>query len=383
MSQSSIVVASSSAPNLWKSQSDYVCDGIADDVQINAAIVAANQQGGGIVQLTQGAYNAAQSINLLDNVILQGAGYSTAVCIPGSISVRLYQKKNVTLRDFLIDGTGNQSYSIEIGNSSDVNVNGIWIENAENFALFCYAQPGNTTERVRIVNNYISQNNGAQDTIGGGKTVSDPTAIIRDITIENNTIVKNPNGGTNLNTFDMVAVAGLTFTDNNCYGYVVTGTEQGPNYQCKFVGNTIHPAIGNDTTKLDIDSLSTDDVAEGILISDNVIDQGYIKINGAVGHITRHCIITGNIVYSDALVHGIWVNRLNGAVINSNLCTGPKTAGKYGILIQTSTNVMCNGNNVDGYDIDIFDNETDASNVVVGNIATDYITKTVAAYGYA
>jgi hypothetical protein len=320
MSQSSIVVASKDAPNLWKTQADYVCDGTADDEQINAAITAANLAGGGIVQLTQGVYNATQSINLLDDVILQGAGRSTAIYVPGSISVRLYQKNNVTLRDFRVDGTGNTLFGIEIGNSADVAVNGVWVENAGNFALFCYAQPGNTTERVRIVNNYFRQSNGAQDTIGGGKTASDPTAIIRDITIENNTIIKKPNGGANYNAFDMVAVAGLTFANNDCYGYVVTGTEQGPNYQCKFVGNTIHPAIGNDATKLDIDTLSTDDIAEGILINDNIIDQGYIKINGAADHVTKHCIITNNVVYSTSLVHGIWVNQVNGAVINSNLC---------------------------------------------------------------
>lgn len=52
----------------------YVTDGTADEVQINAAIVAVNALGGGVVKLLAGTFNIASPVTLLSNVTLQGSG---------------------------------------------------------------------------------------------------------------------------------------------------------------------------------------------------------------------------------------------------------------------------------------------------------------------
>src|ERR1043165_8407522 len=76
------VVASSTAGPLVKAKADYVCDGVADDVQIQAAITAAKAAGGGLVQLTYGQYNCAATLSFTgnadeddaDSVTLRGVG---------------------------------------------------------------------------------------------------------------------------------------------------------------------------------------------------------------------------------------------------------------------------------------------------------------------
>lgn len=92
-----IVVASDDAPDAVKQLADYVCDGTADDVQINAAIevasptqandagqggtdraVAGGQQRGHVI-LTGGEFKCSNSILLRTGVWLQGSGPLTFV----------------------------------------------------------------------------------------------------------------------------------------------------------------------------------------------------------------------------------------------------------------------------------------------------------------
>ena len=75
------VVASSTASDLQKAQADYVCDGVADDEDINAAIAAAS---GGKVVLTQGPFTLAAPVLInVDNTILEGQGHrATTLQLP-------------------------------------------------------------------------------------------------------------------------------------------------------------------------------------------------------------------------------------------------------------------------------------------------------------
>lgn len=69
---------------------DYITDGTADEVQINAAIAAAVSAGGGTVFIQAGTYNINAAINPKANVYLKGAGMfqtklvATAT-LPGSV----------------------------------------------------------------------------------------------------------------------------------------------------------------------------------------------------------------------------------------------------------------------------------------------------------
>lgn len=74
------VVAASDAPTRIKAQADYVCDGTADDVQIQAAIDS-SPGNGAIIYLTQGNFNIAATITIRDKqfVRLIGSGAEHAL----------------------------------------------------------------------------------------------------------------------------------------------------------------------------------------------------------------------------------------------------------------------------------------------------------------
>ncbi len=70
----SVVVAASDANAVLRAQADYVCDGTADDVQIQAAIDAADAAGGGCVRLSAGTFNTTAQIDIPTLVHLEGEG---------------------------------------------------------------------------------------------------------------------------------------------------------------------------------------------------------------------------------------------------------------------------------------------------------------------
>lgn len=72
-----ILVAANNAPDIIKRRADYICDGTADDVQIQAAIDSVTvSQGalGAAVALSMGQFNIASTINLKIGMRLFGGG---------------------------------------------------------------------------------------------------------------------------------------------------------------------------------------------------------------------------------------------------------------------------------------------------------------------
>jgi len=68
-----LVVAASDSSAISQAQADYVCDGTADDVQIQAAIDALSDAGG-MIQLTEGNFHISTKISWDKPIILEGMG---------------------------------------------------------------------------------------------------------------------------------------------------------------------------------------------------------------------------------------------------------------------------------------------------------------------
>lgn len=71
----------------------YRCSGAADQVEINAAIVAVNAAGGGEVRLLEGTYVLAASVAPLSNVTLSGTGVATI--LDAGIAAHAFDLNNV------------------------------------------------------------------------------------------------------------------------------------------------------------------------------------------------------------------------------------------------------------------------------------------------
>lgn len=138
-----VVAASDSEHN---TAADYVCDGVADEVQINAALDALPANGGRVV-LLDGTFVLADSIVIPDDSItLEGQGDSTYIngnALTGNAhAIIVNGHEYVTVKDFSIRtnaGGGNGTHCVCISNGSndariidvhilDSDVNGIQIE---------------------------------------------------------------------------------------------------------------------------------------------------------------------------------------------------------------------------------------------------------------
>lgn len=62
------------ATTVGSSDSDYITDGTADDVQIQEAITAVSAAGGGIVYIKKGTYDITSEITAKNNVWVLGDG---------------------------------------------------------------------------------------------------------------------------------------------------------------------------------------------------------------------------------------------------------------------------------------------------------------------
>jgi len=82
-----IVIAASDSSAKSKAQADYVCDGTADNVEIQAALDALPNTGGEI-HLLDGTYQLAATVaRAIDNVTWSGCGFSTYLSYNGSAKI--------------------------------------------------------------------------------------------------------------------------------------------------------------------------------------------------------------------------------------------------------------------------------------------------------
>lgn len=103
--------------NGWaKKDCDYLCDGAADDVEINAAIAALPATGGEIV-LLDGTYNLAATIQMnKDGIILSGNGLATKL-VRGfkgdstNKAIVYMSKTNCVVRGIAVDGVKASYYA--------------------------------------------------------------------------------------------------------------------------------------------------------------------------------------------------------------------------------------------------------------------------------
>lgn len=133
-----LVVAASNSTATGAASADYVCDGVADQTEINAAIAALTV--GGRIILLEGTYNLTATITLASNLTIEGQGASTVLSTPGGHvgfrmmngdginDVRIANMKFLAHHSTATSGT---EYPIYIGDT--VNCNRITIEGCQFF----------------------------------------------------------------------------------------------------------------------------------------------------------------------------------------------------------------------------------------------------------
>jgi parallel beta-helix repeat protein len=91
-------VAASDAPTTIKNRADYICDGTNDEVEIEAALTLGN------VQLTEGTFDIATTIDIPSNKTLQGSGKQTIVT--STTMTGTYEPAQITTNTMFLNSGG-------------------------------------------------------------------------------------------------------------------------------------------------------------------------------------------------------------------------------------------------------------------------------------
>jgi hypothetical protein len=147
-------VVASDAPAREKARADYLCDGTADNVQIQAAIDAAKADGGGIVQLSVGLFNLAATLTIsgntdeddADSITLRGVGQQATTLKPAinidGINLTDWCVANITDLGIVAAGTGSCLTSTATLSGNEVS---FWHSSFRNLRLNGYLGAGSTS----------------------------------------------------------------------------------------------------------------------------------------------------------------------------------------------------------------------------------------------
>ena len=343
------VVASAAASDLRKAQADYVCDGVADDVQINAAI-AALPAGGGKVVLSEGTFNIAASIALVSNLVLQGQGIGVTVLnlvAAANVSVlSASSKSNLALADLTVDGnkanqTSGTNNAINFTTCTEVNVSRIEVKNSYyeglNFVTNCFniwvrdcLLQASTRSGLRVASSWF-------------------------VTVSGNISRLNTRHGIALDAFCSQA----TVTGNVCQNNTMNGIHlETTHYGTTVAGNA---CLDNDENGINLNASEAADIIEHIIVTGNVcFNSGDFGIRVRTSNATatiRDIIVTGNACmendrdqegYQGIGLSAIASSTFDSVVVAGNRCgdrQGSPTQN-HGLLIEAgATNILVEGNN--------------------------------------
>lgn len=328
------------------SNANYITDGTADDVQINAAISAATLAGGGTVFIKSGTYNIANRIIPHDNVIIRGDGmFTTTLAATDGLHAGIIDdyaeavsgRTNLVISDIELDGTG-------FSRTSGQYYKGINSRNWTNchvFNVYCHdctatgIGPDNlyqsTIDRCVVINNGTAGFTLGHNGIGiasGGQT-SESVIVSNCVAMgnaDNDYLIEADTANTGANAaylfFDNISITpgqhsfrnsgtpNVSFINNYCYAPTKSG-----------VFNTNATSSHLATNTLVKNNIIVAPVSYGIYISVDSADYN----------------IEGNLIH-DGQVEGIIAGCGPGSIINNHVHDN----GKYGINLGTfsgATNV--------------------------------------------
>lgn len=250
---------------------DYLCDGVADDVQIQQAIIDSIAAGCGVF-IAPGQYNIANSVRLPDYAYVAGSGYYSLLRAIDGLDAPVMENDDrvagnvrITLENFRIDGNKLNQTALSNGidflgagaiTDFETQLRNLWVENMRNSGIFF-----KYVARLSVVNCFIK--NCAIGSTGGG---------IHGVTVFR-TIVQGNDVYTNLHGIFMERGEQMSIIGNNCIGNGENINNYGASNRNTIMGN-----------------LCIDGAAPGY----------GILMNGAAPNWPSNIKIIGNIVYNNA-----------------------------------------------------------------------------------
>ena len=341
------VVAASDSNDTTRA--DYICDGTADEVEINQALNALPDSGG-YVHLLEGTYSIAASIAIpMDNVSLIGAGRGTILQTNANINVvNINNRVSIIISNLYI-----------LGNATGATQTGIHIINQSNFCIITNCWVVNTRLYGVILEDsddcVISKNNIS----GCAAGIRIQTGSSRNRITENNCSNNSVDG---ISIFNTLPVSMLNSVANNiCDNNDFYGIEVNWSNDITISGNV---CSNNGNSGIYLLSSSMNSISDNISTSNT--EHGIYVV------LSNNNNFNGNQCHANVR-HGIYLWVSEGNTVTENNCRDNDvndTATYDGISLfsNADNNVIssnrCDGNDRDGIRID--DNTCD-KNIVTSN----------------
>ncbi|MCH7745526.1 MAG: right-handed parallel beta-helix repeat-containing protein [Chloroflexi bacterium] len=348
------VVAASDANADVKASADYVCDGTADDVQIQAALDALPSQGGKVL-LSEGTFTIAAAVNVPSNSTLSGSGYNTRLnrTTSGDV-VNAIGSSGTHLKNIVVEGMRVTGPSV-VG----AQVAGVGIDldyNDYSVIRYCWVSgfgsggdEGGVRLRhavaCRVVDNYLSASkNGCVTGLSGSVDFpeADRCEISRNVVYDNfddglhsqqsARIVYNNNicYGNGEAGIDVLGDDGDIITGNHCYNNTGPGIEAG-NSTATGSPDSGHTITGNVCNNNTTNGILLGNNCDFISVIGNTVRDNAshgIQIGGNAGKVVQHCNVTGNVCENN--VDGIrLVNNADENLVQANVCRANTGRGIY------------------------------------------------------
>ena len=269
---------------------DYLCDGTADDVEINAAIQALPSTGGEVVIL-DGTYNITATIAMNKNyVTLSGNGAATVLkrmWNGSSTGVVTVTADYCTVKNLQIDGnkssypSGNGIYlssssnNIVTGNTCNNNNTGIYINNNDNTNANTVTGNICNNNNTSGIGLHYSDNNTVAGNTCNNNSVGIDVGGSDNNTVAGNTCNNNDAGGIYINNSNTNTVTGNTCNNNNIGIYLLGSTSSDAN---TVTGNTCIRESGNSSSYTS--SQYTIQIASGsqnnLIVGNNIMGKNYV-----------------------------------------------------------------------------------------------------------
>jgi len=351
-----LVVAAKDSPADAKAQADYIGDGVADDVEIQAAVDTMGAAGGGKVILLEGTYQLSDAVYMASHTTLEGQGYDTLLIQQSANRcITVQGETDVTIRNLRADANGKGGYAIDVRElAKRVIIENVWAFNA-------------LDDEITVVHgaeDVIIRNSTVRGDYGGGSKANIETGDeAKRVTISNNTLL----GGHE----DRMGIAvnrhpgqydwgeDIVITGNIINGVKADGINAGGNritisgnslsniggYGVKMTGGTDHNITDNIINGVKADVINVE--AQGMTISGNIMNDvkgDGIRAGGngiAVSGNSLSDIGGYGIKMTKGKDHNITDNIINNVNINNGYLGGIHTWGAV-------SNVTVTGNEVTG-----------------------------------
>lgn len=382
-----IVAASDS---LHKERYVYVCDGVDDQVEIQAAIDEL-PSGGGRLMMLDGTFNISASIDLVSNITIEGSGEGTTIYLADSSDDYVIHGDSITkvsIKNLHINGNSANQTSppspykscVTLNNVTHFSISGVSVEYPPGHGI--YICNGCSDGKIRQVTTSYAFDDGIA--ITGTAT----RMVISDCISHNNGLSEIAQTGSGIEIDDggsLITITGCVCYENDFGISVHHHTGALVSHDISIVGNIIYANTqagirlkgwsGNIYERADRYTISSNVLSNnggtqggivvsnawnGVISGNSIFNQGYyaISVEGA-----RYCTIVGNSIDHPSS-RGIHVSNLLYSTIADNSVFDP---GIYGYDIVDSNHLTITGNFAYRCGIDGFHFANDVTDLIVSN----------------